>query len=52
VSEQAILEMLGKQWLPEERVIAQVDHAGAEVIASPPVGIHFAKLFGGKSELL
>src|SRR5579864_609744 len=43
--------MFGKQRLSEQRIIAKVNHAGTEVVASAPVCVHFAKLFGGESQL-
>ena len=48
VAEQATLDVLGLEWFAQERVGAKIDHSRRKIIASPPVGIHFLKLFGGK----
>jgi hypothetical protein len=40
---QPILDVLGTQGLSEERIIEQVDHAQAQVIASPPIGVRLTQ---------
>ena len=48
VSEQPILEVLGAQRLLEQRIVAQVDHSGAEIVAGAPVSVDLAKFLGGQ----
>ena len=48
VTEQAILEVLGQQRLAQQWIVAQVNHARAEIVAGTPIGIHIAQLVGGE----
>src|SRR5437773_8392229 len=48
VAEKTLLDMLDLQRLAQQRIGAQVDHAGGQVIARAPVSMNFAQLFGGK----
>src|SRR4051812_12714013 len=48
MAQQAILEVLGTKRLAKQRIIAEVDHSRAKVIAGAPVGVDFAKLVGAK----
>jgi hypothetical protein len=43
VPQETILKVLRPERLLQERVIAEIDHPAAEVIAGPPVGVHFVK---------
>lgn len=38
--QQPILEVLGAKRFPEQRVITQVDHSGAKIVAGAPVRIN------------
>src|SRR5271168_4730676 len=40
--EQAILDVIGLERLPQQGVVAQINHAGAQIIASAPVCIRAA----------
>jgi hypothetical protein len=44
MAEKPILDVLRLEGFSQQRVVLQVDHSKAEVIASPPVGMDFAKL--------
>jgi hypothetical protein len=46
--EQSILEVLGAERFPEQRIVAEVDHSGAKVIAGPPVRVDLAEFVGAK----
>ena len=46
VSKKAMLDVLCLEGLFEQRVFQQVEHADAEVVAGPPVGIDLAVFFG------
>ncbi len=46
VPEQAVLDVLRPQRLLQQRVLDQIDHPQAEVIAGPPVGVGAAQVFG------
>jgi hypothetical protein len=46
--QQSILEMLRAERLPEQRIVAQVDHARAKIVAGAPICIDLAKLFSAK----
>ena len=48
VAEQTLLDVLGLQRRPEQRIAAQVDHAGGQVRAGPPVCVHLPKLVAGQ----
>ena len=48
VAEQALLDVLPHQRLAQQRVVAQVDHAGGEVVARAPEGVRLAQLLGGE----
>jgi hypothetical protein len=48
VAEQPVLDVLRPEWLIEQRILLQVDHAQAEVIASSPVRFCFVQLFGAE----
>src|SRR5262249_56010484 len=50
VAEEAALDVLGLERLPQQRVPPQVEHAGAEVHGRAPVGVHPADLFGRQSK--
>jgi hypothetical protein len=41
VPEQPLLDVLVLQWLAQQRIGAQVDHPGGQVITGAPVGVHF-----------
>ena len=43
VTEQAILDVLGLQRLAQQWIVAQVDHAGGEIVAGAPVGVDAAQ---------
>src|SRR6478609_1129365 len=44
VPEQALLDVINAQWLTQQRVVLQVDHAYCKVIAGTPPGVHASKL--------
>src|ERR1700733_7939389 len=46
--QQAVLDVLSLQRLTQQRVRAQVQHAGGEIVAGAPVGVHFSQLIGGQ----
>ena len=46
--QQAVLDVLGLQRLTQQRVRAQVQHAGGKIVAGAPVGIHFSDFIGGQ----
>src|SRR5580704_7964057 len=46
--QQAVLDVLSLQRLTQQRVRAQVKHAGREIVAGAPVGVHFSQLIGGQ----
>jgi hypothetical protein len=46
VPQQPILAVLGAERLLEQRVVTEVDHPRAKVVASSPVGIDLVELFG------
>jgi len=48
VAEQAALDVLGLQRLPQQGVVAQVDHACREVVAGAPVGVERVQFVGGE----
>jgi hypothetical protein len=48
MAKQPVLDVLGLEWFPQEGVVAQIQHAGGEIIARPPLGIHFSDLIGGQ----
>src|SRR5579862_4969131 len=45
VPKQSILKVLWAKRLPQQGVVAQVDHASAEIIAGAPIRIDLAKFF-------
>ncbi len=45
VAEQTVLDVLRLQRFGEQRILAQVDHSQAEVIAGSPVDFGFAQFF-------
>ena len=47
MAQEANLDVFRLQRLTQQRVIAQIDHAGGQVIAGAPVGVHLAQLVGG-----
>jgi hypothetical protein len=47
VSEQALLDVFGAERLAQQRVVAQIDHAGGQVVAGAPVGVDTLELLGG-----
>jgi hypothetical protein len=49
VTEQAILDVLGLKRLPQERVVAQVDHPYGKVVAGAPIRVDQFYLPGRKS---
>src|SRR5262249_39562796 len=49
VPQQAQLYVLGLQRLTQQRVGAQIDHAGGQVVAGTPVSIYGVQLCGGQS---
>src|SRR5262249_44076143 len=49
VPQQAQLHMLWHQWLTQQRVRPQIDHAGSQVVAGAPVGVQVVQLFGRQS---
>jgi hypothetical protein len=48
VTQQSILDVLGLQWIIEQRIIAKVNHPQAEIIAGSPVEFGVAQLAGTK----
>src|ERR1700722_19976050 len=48
VSKQPVLDVFGLEWLPQERVLTEIQHACGEIITRAPVGIHFPNLIGGQ----
>jgi hypothetical protein len=48
VAKETVLDVLGLEWLTKQRVLEQVEHADAEIIASAPVGIDLAMFLRGK----
>jgi hypothetical protein len=46
VSEQPFLHVLGLERLAQQRVVAQVDHAGGEVVAGAPEAVGLAEFLG------
>lgn len=46
--QQAVLEMLGAKRLPEQRIVPEIDHARAKVVAGAPVSVDLAQLVCGK----
>jgi len=39
VAEQAMLDVFERERLLEQRIVAQIDHPGGEVIARAPIGV-------------
>ena len=52
VAEQARLDVLGLQRLPQERVVEQVDLADGQVVGGPPVGIDEGQVGGRQGTIL
>ena len=48
VTQQPLLDVLRLQRLAQQRIGAQIDHAGGQVVAGPPVGVDLAKFFTGQ----
>ena len=48
MAEEAALDVVGLEGFAQEWVGAKVDHAGGEVVAGAPVGVHGFCLFGGE----
>jgi hypothetical protein len=48
--QQPVLEVLRPEGLTEQRVIAEINHPRAEIIAGAPIGVHFAKLVRVENE--
>jgi hypothetical protein len=48
MAELAVLDVLGPQRLGQERVLAQVDHAEAEVVAGAPPGLDAAEFIAAE----
>ena len=47
-AQQAVLEMLGTERLPEQGILTQIDHARTQVVAGSPVSLDLAQLVRGK----
>ena len=52
VPQQQLFHVLQLQWLPKQRVFAEIDLADGQVIGGPPVGIDLAELFRVEGTLL
>ena len=48
MAEQAVLDVLGAQRLVQQRIVEQVDHAQAQVIAGAPISVGLAQLVGAE----
>ncbi len=48
VAEQAVLDVLRLERLSHKRVLREIDHADAEVVAGSPIGVHLVQLFFGE----
>ena len=46
MAEQAVLDVFELERFFEQRVVAQIDHAGGEVVAGAPVGMDAFDFFG------
>lgn len=46
VSEQAVFDVLGLQWFPQQRVVLEIDHSNRQVVGGPPPGVEPLKLTG------
>jgi hypothetical protein len=46
MTEEAILDVLRLERFAEEGIRAKIDHARRQIIASAPIGIYPAQLFG------
>jgi hypothetical protein len=44
MADQTLLDVFHLQWLPQQRIIREIQHPQREIVASPPVSVHFAKL--------
>ena len=51
VAHQGALEVLGAQWLPQQRVVQQVELSGRQVVGGAPVGVQLAEHVGGQRAL-
>jgi hypothetical protein len=49
VTQEALFDVLWLQGLAEQRILAQIDHAGSQIIAGPPVSVDLAELVAGKT---
>ena len=49
VPQQPVLDVLRLQRLPQQRILPQIKHARAQIVAGPPVRIHLPQFFGRKS---
>ena len=52
VSEQTVLDVLRLERLLQQRIVLQIDHAQAQVIAGPPVGVSLLQLVRSKRRSL
>ena len=43
--EQPRFDVLGFEWLPEQRIVVEIDLPDRQVVGRPPVGVHSAQLF-------
>ena len=46
MAEQTLLDVLGPQRLAQQRILTQIQHADAQIIAGAPVGVHLAQFVG------
>ena len=46
VPEQPVLDVFALERLAKQRIRPKINHSRRQVIASPPIGIHFSKLIG------
>ncbi len=46
MAQQAVLDVFGFEGFTQQRIVAQVDHAGREVVAGAPVAVHLAQRVG------
>jgi len=44
VAEETILDLFGAQRFAQQRIVLEIEHADAEIIAGAPVGVHGAML--------
>src|SRR5688572_16317377 len=49
MSEEALLHMLGLEWLSQQGIGSEIDHADGEIVCGTPIGMHFPQLVVGEA---